>query len=148
MKTSTPINACDVAIVLADDSGSDQDISGSSNEVEISLEQTLGEYNVFGDRWAGRMACGKNGSVSMQVVYTSAADEAFDLLKQWYFATTPGTRALSIYIPDKNVGSDHFSGNFHLASLSWTSSRGEAGPIMVSAELQPDGEISHSTSST
>lgn len=147
-QTTTAVSACDVSLWLGDDSGTAVDISGSSNEIDMSFEQNIGEFVTFGSRWPVRQECGKDASFSIQVVYSTAADEAFDLIKNWYFSNTPGRRLLEVYIPDKNVGSDYYNGDVRIASFNWTASRGEASPIMVSLELLPDGEFSHSTSGT
>jgi hypothetical protein len=147
-QTTTAISACDVGIWLDDDAGTQQDISGSSNEVDMAFEQNIGEFVTFGSRWPVRQECGKDASFTVQIVYSSAADEAFDILKTWFFSNTPGQRTLSVYIPDKNVGSDHFTCEVRIASFNFTPSRGEAGPIIVSAELLPDGEVTHTTAST
>jgi len=82
------------------------------------------------------------------VIYTTAADEAFDILKTWFFTTSPGNRTLSVYVPDKNVGSDRFQGEVKIENLSWTLTGGSADPIIATASLLPDGAITHSVSAT
>jgi len=147
-ETTTAINACDASVWLDDDAGTPVDISGSTNEVDINFDNEMGEYTVFGNRWKRRTECGKDASFTLQVVYTTQTDEGFDLLKQWFFAHAPGNRTISIYLPNKNVGSDHYTMEAKLANLAFTATAGEGDPMMVSAELLPDGEVTHTTLST
>lgn len=147
-QTTTAVNACDVAIWLDSGTLTPTDISGSSNNVDMDFDQEIGEYRTFGSRWPVRLECGKDAAFTLNIIYSTAADEALDILKTWYFASSPGNRTLSVYIPDKNVGSDHFQGECKIASLSWTAGSDEAGPIMVTANLLPDGEVTLSTLAT
>jgi len=146
--TSTAVNACNASLWLDDVSGTPRDISGSSNSIDVSLDHNLGEVLSFGSKWPKRLECGKDATVTIEVIYSETASEGWDVLKDWYFATAPGARTLTFYIPDKNVGSDKFETQARLESLSWTADRGEAGPIMVSATLRPDGELTHSDVAT
>lgn len=147
-ETTTTINGCDADIFLDDDADAPVDVSGSSNEIAMTFDNELGEYRTFGSRWRRRTECGKDASFTLQAVYSTAADEAFDLLKTWYFANPPGNRTLSVYLPNKNVGSDHYQGEMKVESLDWTSTAGEGDPIIVTAELKPDGEVTHTTAAT
>lgn len=147
-RTTTAINACDAGLFLDNAGGTPVDIGGSSNQVRINLDNHIGAFNVFSNEWPGRLECGKDGTVTLQIIYSSAADEGWDVVKTWYFTTPPGDRTLAIYIPDKNVGSDKFSGEFKLSALNWTASRGEPGPILVTATLLPNGDIAHTVAAT
>lgn len=147
--TSTAINACDVDLFLENASGTQVAIGGSSNSVDINFDNEIGEYMTFGHQWPGRLECGKDASFTINVVYSSAADEGFDIIKNWYHtAGKPGDRTLQIYVPDKNVGSDYWLAQVKIANYSFTADRGEAGPIMVSAELLPNGAVTHSVTGT
>ena len=145
--TTTSVNACNAVIRL--DNGSDvlTDISGSSNELNMEFSKPIAEFKVFGLDWHKRMQCGKDASFSLKVVYTTATDEGFDLLKDWYF-TGDGTKTLQVNLPSDNTGNDRYSGEFLLESLSWGLVASEAGPIMVSAELKPDGEVTYAVISS
>lgn len=146
--TTTAISSCNVSIWLDDDAGTPQDISGSSNSVSLEFTLNLGEVNAFQNQWPVRQECGKNASIDLEVLYTEAADEGFDVLKTWYFADNPGRRTVTIYMPDKNVGSDKFECEARLESLSWTAEAGSPDPIMVSASILPDGELTHTDVAT
>ena len=149
-KTTTAVNACDVSIWLDDVLGTARDISGSSNSFDVTLEQVIAQFTVFGDHWPSTLCCGRSGSITVNVWYTTAANEAVDILKNWYFGADPvpcELRTLSWYIPDKNVGSDYYTTEVRLASASFSPSRDEAGPIAVTLELLPE-EISHSVAAT
>lgn len=146
--TTTSQNACDASIWLRDSGGTDRDISGSSNSVGFEFTLNLGDVNAFQNRWPKRLDCGKDATISLEVMYTETANEGWDVLKDWYFATAPGARLFTAYIPDKNVGSDMFSGDMRIESLSFTLTAGEADPILVSATLRSDGEVAHSDVAT
>lgn len=146
--TTTAINACNASIWMDKLGGTLTDISGSSNAVNLDFSQEIGMYRTFGSKWPTRLTCGKDARWTLNIVYSSAADEAFDVLKKWFFATNPGNRTVKLYLPDKNVGSDVFSGEFKLESLSWPASAGQAEPINVTAVLLPDGEVTHATNAT
>lgn len=141
-QTTTHINGCDVVIHLDDDGGTPRDISGSTNRAGLNLGHDLGSYRVHGGDWPNRLDGGKDASLTLAVLYTTASDEGFDLLKQWYFAASPGARTIRIDIPDDSIGSDRYMGEVRIDDLSWTVAANDAAPILVTARLLPDGEIS------
>ena len=147
-QTSTGINGCDVAIWLDKAGGTLTDISGSSNKIDLNFDQELAMFRTFGSKWPKRLECGKDASFALDVIYSSAADEGLDILKDWFFATDPGARTLKIYVPDKNVGSDVYSCEVRIENLTFSAEAGAADPIMVSASLLPDGEVTLVTNAT
>ncbi len=147
-QTTTAINACDVKIFLDDDAGTPVDISGSSNAVTIEFDNDLGEFRVFGFKWMNRLECGKDASFALEVIYTTAQDEGADLVKDWFFTEVPGRRTLTVYIPDKNVGSDRFQSEVLIDTWSAPSTAGEGAPIVMSVALLPDGEVTFSQAAT
>lgn len=146
--TTTAVNACDAGVWLDDDAGVPKDIGGSSNQVTLDFSNELGEFRVFASKWPRRLECGKDARFRLRLVYTTATDEAVDLLKTWYFATTPGNRTLTVYIPDKNVGSDRYQAEVKIDTFTVPVDRGDAGPIMIDLNLLPDGDVTHSISAT
>lgn len=147
--TSTAINACDVDLFLENASGTQVSIGGSSNSIDMNFDNELGEFRVFGHQSTKRLECGKDASFTINVVYSTASDEGFDVVKNWYHSSgKPGNRTLQVYVPDKNVGSDYWLSEVKIANYSFTADSGEAGPIMISVELLPDGPVTHSISGT
>lgn len=147
-QTSTAVNACDVDIWLDKVGGTETDISGSSNAISMNFDHDVKPFRTFGSVWPKRQECGKDASFTLTVVYSPTADEGLDILKDWFFAASPGARTLQVYIPTKNVGNDYYSAEVRIQSLSWSMSPDEAGPIMVQAVLVPDGEVTVSISGT
>jgi len=142
--TTTALNSCDVVLELCDGEtpAVAHDISGSSNSIDLNFDHEICDFRVFGSCYPGRLECGKDASVTLNIVYSSAADEAWSLLRDWYYGVcNPGQRCLHIYIPNKIAGADHFWGDFFIQNLSWTLTAGDACPIMVTASLLPDGEV-------
>lgn len=146
-QTTTAVNACDVAIWLDNASGTQKDLSGSTNTASMNFTNQLGAVRNFGTRWQIRLECGKDGTFSIAAVYSTAQDEAIDILKNWYF-NTPGDRTLTIYIPDKNVGSDVYECEARLESLDIPVEAGSADPIVVTASLKPNGPVTLTTNAT
>ena len=76
------------------------------------------------------------------------------LLDKWHkvgdigFFGTRGDRSLSIYIPDKDVGSDHYSALVKLDDWEFTASHDDPGPIAVTMRLLPNREVTWTTAST
>lgn len=148
-ETTTALNACDVSVWLDNAAGTLKDISGSSNSMTLNFTKNNGSLQVFGTKWQIRLSCGKDATFTLIAVYSSATDEAADILKNWFFAANePALRTLKVYIPDKNVGSDVYSGEFVLESLDVPASSGEAGPIQLTAVLKPSGTVLLTTNAT
>ncbi len=140
-KTTTAANACNGSIYLDNAAGVLTDISGSSNSVTISITDDFGTASVFQNEWPIRKQCGKDASFDLKVVFSTTATEAYQILKNWKLASPEGTRTLNIYVPSKNVGSDKWVAEVYIESMEIPMDRGEAGPIMVSAKLLPDGAV-------
>lgn len=150
-ETSTAINACDVSIHLEDGTGTGtlHDISGSSNSASLSFSQEIADYRVFGTRWKKRMVCAKDATLSLNVVYTTAQNEGLDLLRDWFFgANSNVARTVRIMVPNDEIGGDDYQGEFLISSMDIPLEADEAGPIMVSAELMPMGEVLYGTIAT
>lgn len=146
--TTTAVNACGVKIELDNAAGVLTDISGSSNEATIDFKIDLGEFKVFGDAWRRRLACGKDASISLRVIYTTAADEGLDLVRDWFFSSDYKTaRTCRISIPDGTNGSDSYTCEVLLESFNIPTKSDEAAPIMVAVELKPTGEVTYAVAS-
>lgn len=130
--TGTAINGCGAIIKLANAGGVLTDISGSSNEATIDFSSELGDYKLFNDANYYRLECGRDAEIKLSIVYTTAAAEAMDILKRW--RQTRGKRALEI-----TIGNDVYSGEVLMEKLSLPIKADEAKPIMVEANLKPNG---------
>jgi hypothetical protein len=146
--TTTAQNWCDASIWLDDVGGVHRNISGSSNKASIDLNLTLGEVRAFGTVWPARIECGKDATITLEILYTTTVNEAKDILLAWFFAAVPGARTFTLYAPNKNVGSDHIWGEVRLESLSFSGEAGSGDPVMVTAVLRPDGALAHSDVAT
>jgi hypothetical protein len=147
-QTTTHVNACDASIWLDNAAGTPTDISGSSNSITMNFSRELGELVTFQQKFPVRLGCRKDAEFTLRVVYTTYANEGMDILKNWYFAGDPGSRSLHVYIPDKNVGSDHYSGEVTIGSFTFNADPSDPAPIAVEASLLPDGEITLTTATT
>ena len=143
--TTTATNACSAVVSVDSGAGVLTNVSGSSASASMTLNTELGEYKVFGDQWKYRLACAQDSEVSIDVIYTTTADEGFDILRDWWFDATgyATARTVRIDMPDSTAGSDRYTAEMLLESLSWDMPAGEAGPVMVSAALKPNGNMDH-----
>jgi hypothetical protein len=137
-QTTTAINACDVVIELDDEQNHIKNISGSSNEIKMAFMGKTGDLQTFGGDFPVRLSCGRDAEFSLIAVYTTALEEARDIINEWYFGTG-GLRTLRVSIPDASVGSDMYYGEVVLDKFDFTASSGDASPIKLNATLKPSG---------
>lgn len=147
-QTTTAINACDAAIWLDDEGGTPTDISGSSSTFNLELTQDTANVPTYQSDWKIVLSCGRGATATLDVVYSTATDEAIDLLEVWFFDYKNTSRTLSLYLPDKNVGSTHYYGEFVLSGLSIPTSGGAPDPIVVSASLELNGALTRTKLAT
>jgi len=144
-QTTTAIDSCAVEVWLDTAGGVLTNISGSSTEIVPHFTQTLGDYHPRASDWPSRLDGGKDAGVRLNVVYSTTDAEGWDILKDWWFAASPGARRMRWYAPDKTAGADQFAGNWRIRDLRWTHGASAAGPVVVTADLVPDGEVTQST---
>lgn len=148
-QTTTQINACDVSIWLDDATGTLKDVSGSTNKCSLTLTLESGMTRTFGSRWPTRQNCARDAKISLSIVYSEATGEAMDIWKNWYFASAPGPRTVKIYVPDKNVGSDVYYGEFVIdGDAEIPLEAGTSEPIVVNVNLAVTGALTWATSAT
>lgn len=140
--TTTAKNACSARIWLDNASAALTEVSGSSAKITLALKSDIGEFKVFDDAWRYRLECGRDWEFGMDVIYSTTADEAFDLLRDWWFGAR-GSRSVRIDMPDSSTGSDRYTGEVFIEALEWEMASDEAGPVMVSATFKPTGAITH-----
>lgn len=139
-ETTTAKNACNVGVHLADHDGILHDISGSSNRVEFQFSKQLGEYQVFGGSWVKRLSCKRDATVTLQIVYSTAADEGWSVIKDWWDNYPDEARRMRVFIPEEEIGADDFDGLYLISTMSVPADGTQAGPIMPSITLmQTDG---------
>ena len=116
------------------------DISGSSNQASLDLSRTTGETFTFEGDFSIKKSCKKSVSLSLQAVYTQSDTEASNILSDWYFNGS-GARTVQIDVPNGSSGSDRYSGEFELESLSIPLVADDAAPILMSASLTNSGAV-------
>ena len=146
--STTIINACDASIWVDNGSGVLTDISGTSNAVTIALSNKVGDAPVFGSHWPRRKMCGKDCQIDLSILYSTAADEALDILRDWILSNSTAPRSFAVYLPNKNVASDKYYGEFVLESLNIPATAGEGKPIEAKAKLLIDAALTHTNVAT
>jgi len=92
--TTTAYTACDVPVYLDDAGGTLRDISGSSNKLETTFENKIGEFRVMGgSQWMQRIQCGKDATIKLTGIASTATNEIRDILSAWFFSGS-GLRTL------------------------------------------------------
>ena len=148
-QTTTSVNACDVAVRLDNESGTPVWISGSSNTVEMEFGQEIQAYwTMYNGRMPRRNSTREDAAIGLTALYSTATDEALDLLTDWYFSYPNTARTMTIYIPDYTIGSDTYSGEVMLERINIPAESEESAPIIVQAVLLPAGTWTKATKAT
>jgi len=142
--TTTAWNACDAVVQLDNSSGNLIDISGSSNSVEIDFKNDIGDYKVFGTKWKGRLACGKDATIKIKIVASKSAAEAMKASLDWFFNTS-NSRSIRIQAPDATSGSDQYDAEVVLESFSIPMPADNASPVMCELNLLPNGAVNYTS---
>ena len=149
-QTTTDYNACDVSLWVDDDAGTLTDISGSSNAVNAAFTQSTGSVSTFqGGGWVrSKGGCLKNGTITLTVLGTTAAGEAFSILTDWFFNHSGDLRTVTWYEPDKNVGSHKFSGEAIIQDHTGDRPSNVSDPATTVVTLITSGEWTWVTNAT
>jgi hypothetical protein len=142
-QSTTVVSACNAVVSLDNASGTLTDISGAVNDVQISIQNLIGEYRHAGDDWPDRYLLGKDGSASLIALYSTAADEALEILRDWSTAAVSGSdaRTLRVEVPDGAAGSDRYEAEVQIEQLVVPLNSSEAGPVVVNASLLVSGAL-------
>lgn len=138
--TSSAFTACDAVLRLDNASNVLQDISGSSSSVDVNFDNKIGEFRVFGDEYVQRMQCGKDSSITIKGIATTAANEIRDLIEDWYFNGS-GARTFQLNMPGESVGDHRYQVECLLKTFSFSADSSAAEPVMYSIELAPVGQV-------
>ncbi len=139
--TTTAMKHCNIKISLDKADGSLVDISGTSNEVTPSFEVPIEEWRVFGSTGMKRtVGCARDAKYKCKIVCSTAVDEAWHIIKNWWFNGDPGVaRSFRIELPDGASGSDRIDQEVILAPLSIPFDAKSGGPVVAEFELQLNG---------
>lgn len=144
-QTTTAINACGAVIKIDNSSPTLTDISGSSNNASLSFSVETATGVTFEGDWNFRLQCKKDASLEIAVMWTTTTDEGRELLETWFAASSPGARTVEVYPNGTATGERVYSGEFLIEELSIPMAANEAGPIVATATLSPDGAVTFGT---
>jgi hypothetical protein len=144
MPCPTAIAATNCVIELDNAAGTPTDISSETNKVKTTIENKIGEFRTFGNKWPCRLVISKDAAFDIDTLYTLGADDGFDILRDWHFGGNDNPRTLSIYIPNNQPGSDKYTAEVVLEKLEWDTDAEADEPVMTSASLKPTGEVLYS----
>lgn len=136
--TTTELNAKDARIVL-----NGIDISGSSNEVELTPEFAVGEFYVFDDDWRQVLPGKRQWSVRIQAVYSETAGEAVDVI--WDAWWSQDFVPIEIKANTVGVGDWEWSGRVLVPNPGFPFVASDANPILVGVDCPGHGELTKTT---
>ena len=139
--TTTAFSADGVRMRLADDTGTLQDISGSTGKLASNFSRKIGEFNVFGGDYPIRTAGKKDASFTVTGVASTTVDEIRDLVETWHFMDDDAPRDFEVDMPDSSPGSHTLAGKVFLKSFKFEADAESEDPIMYEIEFLPSGAI-------
>lgn len=136
--STTVLNAKDARITL-----DGHDISGTANQVELSMEFAVGEFYVFDDDWRQVLGGKRQWNVTIQVAYSETDDEGMDVLYDAWLARTP--RPIEIMANTAGVGDWQWTGEVLVPNPNIPLTADDANPILVSVDCPANGELTRTT---
>lgn len=142
-QTITAATGIDSEVYLDDAGGNLTNISGSSSKLDLSPENKVGEMQTFGSRWMIRTVGGKNLQVKVTSVLSIGADEATEIILDWWNGGSDAPRTARFDFPNSEVGSYRLEGEFVLADLPFVLDSGDANPAKLEYTLMNTGAVSY-----
>lgn len=139
-QTTDSVNACDVVLMVDDNTGTLADISGSTNQASMDFSKQTAETFTFDGDWAIKKDCKRAVSLSIQALYSLNDAEASNLLEDW-FHNGSGSRTVQVDVPNASGGSFRYSGEFILESYGLPLAADDAGVILLGFALSNDGAV-------
>lgn len=134
-----------VVIQIDDDADTLQDVSGSTNKIDLSFENEVGTAKTFGTDYPAALVTGKMLSATVTAIYTTAQDEAWDLFYNWFIGGDDSPRTLQVDFPNSSPGSQRMSVECVLKKLPFSPDAESTDLLKVSVELTPSGAPTFST---
>lgn len=149
-QTTTDYNACDLSLWIDNDAGTPVDVSGSSNALSANWVQSTGSVSTFqAQGWVrAKGGCMKNGTITVTVLGTTAATEAFTTFTDWFFNHSGDLRTFTWYEPDKNVGSHKFTGEAVIQDMTSDRPSDASDPVTTTVTLLTSGTWTWATNAT
>jgi len=138
-QTTTAASARSCAIRIDDENGAPVDVSGSTNQWGLDLDNQTGQMWTFSGDWPITRDGKKNASLTIRAVYTTTNNEASDLFLDWF--NNQGQRTVTIDYPDSSVGSNRLTGDFALDDFSQQGEAQNGEPMTVEVTLLPTNEL-------
>jgi len=144
-QTTSAASFLDCKIKLDNAGGTLRDISGSTTQINPEFIHTIGRAHTGDTKWALKVDGTKDATMTVNVVYSQGANEAFQMLLTWWFTDPPGRRSIEVYIPDEDAGADIFYGEVKIGTLRWNGDYSSSDPIIATVVLETDGPFHHTT---
>lgn len=142
-QTTTAQNACAARIYIDDDGGSLVNVSGSSTQATPNFSKDIGRAHTFDGDYAVKTECKRDATMQFAALWTTAQTESRHLLEEWYKAG--GRRTVRIDMPNSSPGSRRYEGEALLGEYSFPIEAGNADPVVVTGQIEFDGEVTITT---
>lgn len=142
-QTTTAVNGCDIAISLDDADGNLTDISGSTNAVQIRITNEIRTFRRVNADFPTRKLTGKDATADIIILYSTGADEALDIIRDWVSAAIDGddARTLRVDIPDSSIGSDRYQMEALPTGYDLSLAADEAAPATIGISFSSTGGL-------
>lgn len=126
-------------------SGIPTDISSTCGDCEIDTTKNMGTVFTANTRYqqtveGGGLSC----QVTLNIVRTTGATEAYNLFNAWYLEANPASRTLTIDHPNSSAGGMRLTGEFSLQTFQAARrSPGSGDAEILQAVLVSDGTFTH-----
>jgi hypothetical protein len=119
------------------------DISGEAASATLAFGVESGTYNTFGNSWSGVSVGPRSVQIDLTIVFTTTADEGYDLITDWYHGTAwNAARSIQIDAPDSTAGSFRYSGEVKLTgapNVQLDAASGDA--VVMTCQLSGHGTM-------
>jgi hypothetical protein len=136
-------------VQLDNSSGTLTALTNGTVGASIEVTQNVGNYFTLDSGWQKSLDGGKSWSVTLRFVADTSSTSAYAYLRDWMLPTSglSGERTIQIDFPDSAPGSQRYSGEGRIVSLTDLGSAegGSGDPVMVTAQLRGSGALTDST---
>lgn len=143
MAQSTTMKGARNCEIQVDDGGSLQDVSGSSNVVNLNYELLSGEVYTFDGDWRKVFPGKKKWSGDVNAIYSETATQALDVL--WDALHAAAATSISISPDGGDTGDWEWTGEVLFTNVSIPLDGTDANPILCSFTFEGDGELTKGT---
>lgn len=135
-------------VQLDNSSGTLTALTSGTVGATIEVTQNTGKYFTLDSDWQKALDGGKTWRVTLRFVADTSGTSAYSYLRDWMLPASgrSGARTIQIDFPDSTNGSQRYSGEVVIDSLTdlGSAEAGSGDPVMVTAQLTGSGVLTDS----